>query len=364
MKLYPSPEFKVLARWLMVAALPLWLSGCGEPAPDAPVHHHKFLAFGTLMEIDLVGVGSEQALQVTETLEDDFRYMHEAWHAWDPGPLGRTNELLASGERFSAPPSVLPLLELSSQLAIESDHLFNPAVGKLIERWGYLGKEVTCEQIPSQEDIAPLVEARPRMTDIEVDGFHLRSGNPAVKLDFGGVGKGYGIDLAFERLAEIGIKNALINAGGDLRATGDRGGRPWRVAVKSPSGDGVVLGFVEIQGNDSAFTSGNYERNLRCGDKLYHHIIDPRTGFPARGALSVTVMHPQAAKADAAATALFVAGVDGWLEIARKMQVEDVLLVDEQGVIHMTPTMQARFKLLETDREVRVSEPVFPPQPD
>lgn len=105
---------------------------------------------------------------------------------------------------------------------------------------------------------------------------------------------------------------------------------------------GGVLASLEIHGDESVFTSGDYERFYEYQGRRYHHIIDPRTGYPARDFVSVTVIHGSAAVADAASTALFVAGKRDWRRIAARMGVEQVMLVDDQGEIILTPAMAER----------------------
>ncbi len=346
----------------LALTLLLTLAGCDR---TEPVYNSRFLAFGTINDVSIVGVTRKDAEAAVAALEEDFAAMHKAWHAWNPGPLARTNRLLEEGVRFPAPPSVLSLVKLSKELASRSDQLFNPAIGRLIALWGFHRDRITCEHLPEKAEIEALVKANPTMDDIEIDGIYLRSRNPAVQLDFGAIGKGYGIDLAIEHLKELGIRNAIVNSGGDLRAIGSRSGHPWRIAIRSPSGSGT-LGFINVAGDESVFTSGDYERNCLWQGKLYHHIIDPRTGYPARGTRSVTVIHDNAAEADAAATALFVAGPDQWHRIARQMGIRYVLLVDENNIVHMNPAMQRRVELIDRKQPVKISPPLVdkaPPSP-
>jgi len=332
----------------------LLMSACEK---TQPVHNSRFLAFGTLTDISIVGVARERAESAVNTLEDDFAIMHKAWHAWAPGPLTRTNNLLAEGVRFAVPPSVLTLMKTSRQLARQSDNLFNPAVGRLIKLWGFQSDTLDDQRPPEKEAIEKLIEANPTMDDITIDGIHAQCSNPAVQLDFGAIGKGYGIDLAIGHLKEMGIRNAIINSGGDLRAIGSRGGHPWRIAIRSPSGSGT-LGFLYVSGDESVFTSGNYERNYLWEGKLYHHIIDPRTGYPAEGTRSVTVIHDNATVADAAATALFVAGPKDWHRIATQMGIKYVLLIDKDNVVHMNPAMKKRVQLMDRNQSVAISAPL------
>ena len=344
---------------LLLLPLLLLLGACH---PEQGPYHSRFLAFGTLVDITITGVPPDQAETAATAIEKDFQRMHRSWHAWDPGPLGRVNTLLETGGWFAAPPSVLPLVRLGKQLSAASDGLFDPAIGRLIQLWGFHTSDPEGARPPPAAQIRALLEQHPRMQDIDIDGIRMRSRNPAVKLDFGAFGKGYGIDLAMQHLQELGIENAIINTGGDLRAIGDRQGVPWKIAIRRPSGSGV-LGIVETRGDESVFTSGDYERMFVWEGKRYSHIIDPRTGYPAEGTSSVTVIHDDSAVADAAATALFIAGPEHWYGIARRMGIRYVLLVDDEGTLYMNPAMRERLELVDDgrDRKIVISPPLTPP---
>lgn len=343
-------KFAVLLVFLLL------LVGCENPPP---VYKGKFLAFGTLVDISIAGLSDKDAQAATDIIEDDFKRMHHSWHAWDPGPLGRVNRMIQTGETFSAPPSVLPLIIRGAELSEQSDGLFNPAIGQLIDAWGFHSNDPNGHKPPAQETIDRLVAAAPRMSDLQLDGIQMRSGNPEVKLDFGAFGKGYGIDLAVEHLKELGVQNAILNAGGDLRAIGSKNGEPWRIAIRHPSGEGV-LGVIRTSGSESIFTSGDYERNFTWEGRRYHHIIDPRTGYPATGTRSVTVIDDDATTADAAATALFIAGPSRWYEIAKRMGLSYVLLVDTADNLYMNPAMQKRVELTAGNYNIVLSPPLTP----
>ena len=333
----------------------LLAGGCGKQ--NEPAHEARILAFGTLIDVIIAGESKVEAEAAISQLEQMFQRLHKNWHAWEPGLLGQTNRQLREGKPFTPHPEIVPLLKLSISLAEKSEHLFNPTIGKLIDAWGFQGKNLDCDKLPEDEKLRQLLQQQPKMSDLKLHDNKLENSNPAIKLDFGAIGKGYGLDLAIGQLRKSGIENALINAGGDLRAIGNRDGRPWRIAVRRPSGEGIFA-YVETSGDESVFTSGDYERNFRCNGEHYHHIIDPRNGKPARGARSVTVIHSDAATADAAATALFVAGPTGWQRIASKMGIRYVALVDDQGVLHINPAMQKRLRLLDHNIKVELSEPI------
>ena len=188
------------------------------------------------------------------------------------------------------------------------------------------------------------------MTDLELQDGRARTDNPRLQLDLGAFAKGVAVDRAIAALRAAGIDNAIVNAGGDLRAIGARE-RPWRIGIRHPRAPGV-LASIETRGDESIFTSGDYERYFEAEGTRYHHIIDPRSGYPARGTASLTVIHTEAATADAAATALFVAG-DAWPRTAADMGINRVMRVRADGTVEMTPAMAGRIRF-ETETEPAV----------
>ncbi len=328
------------------------------------IHHHSIFSFGTVIDVSIYGVDEAAAEQAFEQLEADFHYMHSTWHPWQRSALSRDNQLFATTEWFSDAPAVRPLLVKAQALAVSSEHLFNPAIGKLIRLWGFKDGTHATGLPPADEEIQALLQTRPRMDAIEFNDIQIRSNNPDVFVDLGGFAKGYGINRAMETLQAQGIEHAIINAGGDLKAIGQRGQRPWRIGIRHPRKQDQVLAYVEVSGHQSVFSSGDYERHFDYEGKRYHHIIDPRSGYPASGTQSVTVMHEDAALADAAATALFVAGPKDWQRIARSMGINHVLLVDKDGIIHMNPEMKKHVHINDEAARIVISKPLLAQRPD
>jgi FAD:protein FMN transferase len=347
-----------VAAVLLAALLAALLAGCR--GAETPVYTTQFVAFDSAVDLSIVGKLKEDAEAAAAEVEQDFLFLDYATHAWEPGPMVRVNELLPSGEPFAAPPSLLPLLRQSQALALQSGNLFNPAVGHLMRLWGFHTLEPECRPPPQDGAIARLVGAAPSMADLYLDGFMLQSDNPAVRLDFDGIALGYAMDLAMDNLRARGVRHALLNRGSDVRAIGNRAGRPWRVPVRRGSGSGV-LGIIDVAGDAAVFTRGEHQRNFIYEGQVYHDIIDPRSGRPARGWQAVTVLHEgSAAVAEAAATALMVAGPADWREVAQRLDLRYVLLIDDAGTVHMTPDMAARMELIDQRADVAVSEPLVP----
>ncbi|HHL45653.1 MAG TPA: FAD:protein FMN transferase, partial [Gammaproteobacteria bacterium] len=329
--------------WKTAAVVVLLSTALLAACSRAELHHSQLFSFGTLVDISLWDASPEQVENAEQIIHAELQTMHSAWHAWQPGPLTATNQQLRTGEWFICPPEVLPLIMQAKQLYRRSNGLFNPAIGQLVSLWGFHSDTLPQGPPPDAAAIAELVARQPGMNAINIDGEKIRSDNPAVELDFGAFAKGYAVDRIIEKLIAAGIKNAIINAGGDLRAIGRHGDRPWRIGIRNPRQAGV-LAAIELEGDESVFTSGDYERFYEYEGKRYHHIIDPRTGYPARGVSSVTVIHNNAAEADAAATALFVAGPHDWYKTARNLNIKYVMLVDDKGVIYMNPAMANRVQ--------------------
>lgn len=338
----PSPGRPAAPRRLLLSiVLLLLLSACDRGGPDTD--RLSFQAFGTLVDITLYPAGAHDLARIESELSADLEYLHVSWHAWQPGALGVANQMLASGETFSAPESVMPLIERAQELERVTDGLFNPALGGLIAAWGFHQDEPG-GPAPAPEWIEGLLADPPRMSDIERDGLLLRGRHPELQLDFGGLAKGFAVARGVERLAGLDAEYAIVNAGGDLMTLGQPPGRPWRIGVRDPRGAGV-LASLHLGAGEALFSSGDYERGYEWQGERIHHVIDPRSGRPSRGIAAATVLHRDPALADAAATTLMIAGPERWPAFAQRLGVDHAMVVLEDGSVELTPAMQARIDL-------------------
>ena len=360
---------KIYRNHCKILILALFFAGFISACQQQPREYQdNFLVFGTIINITLLDVDDKTAQEAFRDMRDDLKLMHEVWHPWEPGSLTRMNNLLPHKLEFSASPSVLELVIVAKELARQSQQLFNPAIGQLVTLWGFHSNKQP-GILPPDEEIKKLVQQNPTLEDLSINGIRVKSRNAAVKIDLGGIAKGFAIDRLLNYLKQRGIHNALINTGGDLKVIGQHYERPWKVAIRDPRAEqqtvkvnkktatstGIVA-TLELNDNEAVFTSGDYERyfkNKKDGnkDQHLHHIIDPRTGYPAAGTQSVTVLHQNAATAGAAATALFIAGPEQWVEIAKSMNIKYVLLIDEKGKVHVSNAMLQRVKF-EQERDI------------
>lgn len=214
------------------------------------------------------------------------------------------------------------LLTRALEVSEKSNGAFDITVLPLIQFWrNYFKSEKLPDSLELKRQLR-LVDYR--KIKIQNDSIYLPD---SVKIDLGGIAVGYSIDRAVEILKREGIKTGLIDAGGDIMGFGNR---KWKVGVKNPRGEGLLRTF-SIQ-NQGIATSGDYEKFFMKNGIRYHHIMNPKTGYPTWGCSSVTVIGPDAITADAYSTTIFVLGVKDGLVLAEKMdRVEVFIIADESG---------------------------------
>jgi thiamine biosynthesis lipoprotein len=163
----------------------------------------------------------------------------------------------------------------------------------------------------------------------------VRFAHPATRIDLGGFAKGHAVDQAASWLRRLGIAHAYVSAGGDSRVIGDRRGRPWTLGIRDPRAAGKLVAVLPLE-DVSVSTSGDYERCFMREGERVHHLLDPATGRPARGASSVTVLAPDGLTAEALSKAVFVRGTAWGLALIERVAGADAVVVDTQGRLHRT----------------------------
>lgn len=315
--------------------------------------------FGTLVEVVIVGEPESRARALTASVLADFDRLQRMLHPAKPGTLARMNSIFAQAPaRASIAPLLHGMIGDATQLSIQSEGLFNPAIGGLVQLWGFQD-DAARAALPAPAAVAALVAAQPKMTDIVIDGIEFYSVNPAVRLDFGGYAKGMALDIAAQYLREHKVHDALVNIGGNIIALGSRHGKPWRVGIQHPRKPGPIA-VVELKDGEAVGTSGDYQRFFISAGTRYSHIIDPRNGYPAQGTQAVTILTKPGPKAgalsDAASKPIFIAGPADWPRLARKMGVENVLRVDASGAVEVTRHLSKRIEFIAPTPDLRIKD--------
>jgi FAD:protein FMN transferase len=333
--------FRHTGRLLLLLSIAI-LGAC-QQTPQ--IHKTRGHVFGTVVEISIYGESEQRANALAETVLNEFDRLHHKFHAWQPGMLTALNDSIARGEPFEADAEMVGMLKSATKLANSSDNLFNPAVGHLIRLWGFQSSDITPHR-PSPAEIRHWVDANPRMSDLRFDGNRITSTNKAVMLDLGGYAKGYALDRAAQLMRAQHVKAALVNVGGNIIAIGQPGNRPWKVGIHDPRGEGSIA-QIELHDNEAVGTSGDYQRYFMTDGTRHPHIIDPRTGDTIDLVASVTIItsggNDAGTRSDGNSKPLFVVGPKHWREMAQRLGLEQVLLIDAQRHVEMTPAMRARL---------------------
>jgi len=276
-----------------------------------------------------------------------FRRLDFELSEWKEGsPLSAVNRA-AGADPVAVPPELFSLVARGVEIARATDGAFDPSWAAL---WGLWDFRDPAARVPAAAAIAErlaLVDYRRVRLDPEAQSIHLPLAG--MKLGLGGIAKGYALGLAGELLAERGFDDFLLVSGGQVHARGTRAGRPWRVGVRDPRGGrDEIFATLPLAGGSLSTSADNESFFVQDGVR-YHHILDPKTGRPARGLRSATVLHSDPTLADALSTALMVLGKERGLAVATQLGAE-ALLVDSRGELAMTPGLQAQLTLLHPPR--------------
>lgn len=160
-----------------------------------------------------------------------------------------------------------------------------------------------------------------------------------MRIDLGGIAKGYAVDRSIDILKHCGITEALVSAGGDSRIIGDRQGKPWIIGIQHPRKKQAVGLRIPLS-NSAISTSGDYERYFISNGERVHHIIDPHTGKSSHGAWSATIIGPDAISTDALSTSVFILGTQKGLQLIDSLPAFDAIIIDTHGVVHYSSGLQ------------------------
>jgi len=233
------------------------------------------------------------------------------------------NPVKVSEELFS-------LIQRALQISNLTDGAFDISYASMDKLWKYDG---SMTQMPSKEAIKKSV-AKVGYQDIIVDPQNstVFLKNKGMKIGFGAIGKGYAADKAKKLLISNGVSGGIINASGDINSWGSKpSGSSWQVAITNPLNKNKAFAMLPIK--DAVVTSGNYEKYVTFNTRRYSHIIDPRTGYPSQGIISVTVFAPKAELADALATSVFVMGVETGIDRINQLKAVECIIITDTGNI-------------------------------
>jgi thiamine biosynthesis lipoprotein len=296
-------------------------------------------AFASLATVTLVGLPPERIAAAFEAAFAPLQRVDWSMNEWRPGsPLAELNAK-AGGDWLALPPDLCEALAFAKAAAARTEGRFDPTWAALSDLWRFDGAAAAPPPDAAIEARCALVDHRALLLRPAAGGAcEGRLARAGMRVGLGGLAKGWALDGAARALRALGIRDFLLQAGGDLYAAGSRGGVPWRVAVRDPRGGArEPLRDVEVLVRDRALsTSGDYEHAYQAGGRRYHHVLDPRTCRPSGASRAVTVLARSAAEAEVLSKSLFVLGGAAALEEAARWGAA-ALVVGPAGEVSTSP---------------------------
>ncbi len=274
----------------------------------------------TVVDVRVDGRNSEALVEKVFTVMGDLERLLSRF--LDESDVSKVNR--GAGHWVKVSPTTLEVIELGIELGDLTAGIFDITIGAVLDLWGFGSGRY---HVPNQEEIAKAL-ATVDYTKVEVDRANGQVRIPeGTVLDLGGIAKGYIVDCATKVLRDAKVSRSIINAGGDISVIGRRpDNMPWRVGVQNPEEPSDIRWILPLD-DESVVTSGDYQRYFLYHDERYHHIIDPRDGFPARGLNSVTIVGESSSICDALSTAVFVLGWEEGRALVEKVpDVEGIIV--------------------------------------
>lgn len=299
---------------------------------------------GTVVYQEVYGINGAAA---AEKALRELHRLDALWSPYRPGNIVDVMRKAAGKSSVSADPDTLRVLLTAKELGALSGGVFDITADPLIELW----RKAARETVPPRHDKLEEKLALVNFADLQINcGGLIYLPRPGQGLDLGGIGKGYAADQIYEIYREAGVRHAVLNIGGNvLVLNGKADGTPWKIGIKNPAfPQSELVGYIEAT-NCSVVTSGDYEQFFEYtdpdqGPRRYHHIIDPRSGWPAdSGITGVTVVSPSSTLADVLATAVFILGIEKGIALCHAFADAHALVINKQGRLHMTEGMSGLF---------------------
>lgn len=307
------------------------VSACSPKSKLKPYQVTRF-AMGTVIEITVLDYSEQHAYESIDAAFEEISRIGSLFYEGNPeSPLYEFSH--RTSNNVPMPNEVLQLIQRGLKISELTDGCFDMTVGIILPLYNFKTESPAPPALEEINTLLPYVDYRSLSVDLE-HGV-LMSASPKTMLTAGGIAKGYGVDRAIEILKDKGVKGALVNAGGDLRALPRGDGKKWRVGIQDPRDLKKMLKIIEVD-SGAVITSGDYQKFFFYNGKRFHHLINPKTGLPADSCQSVTILAPTAEMADALATGIFVAGVSKGFEILNSLPDCDGLIVRYDGKVFST----------------------------
>jgi len=295
---------------------------------------------GSRFDISVVASSPEDGEKYLDLAIAEISRIEKLISSWDANSQTSEINRNAGIKPVKVDTELFELIQRAIQISKITEGAFDISYASMDKIWKFDG---TMIEMPTEEEIKNSVQKvgfENIVLDQNMQTVFLKL--PGMKIGFGAIGKGYAADKAKKLLQDNGVKAGLMNASGDLNCWGKQpDGSSWKVGITNPLNKDKLFSWFDID-NQGVVTSGNYEKYIEFNGKRYTHIIDPRTGYPATGILSVTVFAPKAELADALATSIFVMGTSVGLDFIDQLKGVECIIIDDQNKMHYSKNIQAK----------------------
>ena len=296
---------------------------------SADWHRQEAAIMGTTVSVELWHEDIEKANRLTDAVLEEMRRIDDLMSSYKPASLLSSVNRNAATTAVPVSEELLLLLARSLEYSELTEGAFDITYASAGQHYDYRKGE-----FPGKEQLEkslPAIDYRHvKLDHAELTVSFLQKG---VRIDLGGIAKGYAVDRCIALLRQAGIRNALVSAGGDTRVIGKRWKHPWNIGIRDPRNQQQIVSLIPLE--DSAIsTSGDYERYFEKDGIRYHHILNPGTGKSSSGVRSTSIIGQTAITTDALSTSVFVLGVDEGMKLINSLGGTEAIIVDDQGKLH------------------------------
>ncbi|MCR4332642.1 MAG: FAD:protein FMN transferase [Sulfuricaulis sp.] len=291
---------------------------------------------GTLVSMTVEGPRRDVLEQGANDAYREMSRLSDMMNHYNPDSVVSAINREAGAQPVTVPRELWEVLAMARRVSERSEGAFDITVGSL-KVWRFNPENPA---MPSPDEIRhalPLVNFRHVMLNEKNRTVLLKQ--HGMRIDLGGIAKLYILDAGMQVLKQRGIAHAMINGGGDVAVMGSHQGRPWRIGIRHPRRADVLLGTVELT-QGWVVTSGDYERYFFKDGKRYHHILDPRTGYPTEGPQQVTLVANDIGRVNGYTLAIMVRGAEWGRDLIARMPGLSGLIVDQAGQPWSSPGME------------------------
>ncbi len=306
--------------------------------PDILRERHTGI-MGTDLHLSVIGTNKAYLDQIIDDAITEMKRIEDLMTDWRPSPLTTLNQSVGLGPH-KVPNELTVIISHGIEMSNLTNGAFDITYAGIGQLWTFKHKMTTLPDPKTIRDALLFVNYKAIALNLSNSTVSLPS---AFKIGLGGIAKGYAIDQAMTILIKNDIKHAIINAGGDMKILGKKFNNPWEIAIKHPRDQNKIMARLKLS-NVAVVTSGDYERFFEINRQRYHHIIDPRTGYPSNGCLSATVVAPEAEFADALATGLCVMKPKDGLNLVESLKQVDAILVGMDGIVRASTGLKKSLR--------------------